>query len=67
MAKCKMAISERLGEALEDTFPARDPPTLAEPAGDARNAIPRCRAEARDAARTPLGSDCAPQQNGSAK
>jgi hypothetical protein len=42
MNKCQTAVSRRLDQALEQSFPASDPPELAEPAGDARDAGACC-------------------------
>jgi hypothetical protein len=43
-------IDEELDEELDGTFPASDPPSLTEPAGDARD---RAREDERGRARAP--------------
>lgn len=44
MTPCKTpaAVDRQLDEALADSFPASDPPSLTEPAGDAREASGCC-------------------------
>lgn len=54
MGTCKTAkTSRRLDEALEQGFPAGDPPALTEPAGDARDAQGCCCDPPSQAAKTP--------------
>ena len=61
MDTCKThATSRRLDEALEEGFPASDPPALTEPAGDARDVSGCCCSTPAEApaAQKPKGSGC---------